>query len=298
MKLISGSSNLPLATKIAQYLNIETIDLEISKFANGEKRVWIKDDIAGENICLVQSFDQPVDENIVETLLLIDALERAGARHINFIIPWMGYSLQDKVFRDGEPIAARVIANIISNTYIKRVSLLDLHNSSIPGFFSIPTHHILALKPFTKYVQDNFNLSAAVIVSPDFGGLKRARTFADTLSLELENIDKHRDLYTGKVTPKGLSGDVKDKVCIIYDDVINTGGTVVETAKFLKEKGAREVHFLITHGLFAGDGLAKMNDESIDSVVITNSVHHENLPDKIKIVDVAPVLGESIRAWI
>ena len=298
MKLLSGSSNLPLATKIAKNLNIDMLNVEITKFDNGEKRVWIKNDIAGENICLIQSFDQPVDENIIEILLLIDALERAGARHINFIIPWMGYSLQDKVFRDGEPIAARVIANIISNTYVKRVTLLDLHNSSIPGFFSIPTHHILALKPFTEYVQDNFNLSEAVVVSPDFGGLKRARTFADTLSLELENIDKHRDLYTGKVTPKGLSGDVTGKICLIYDDVINTGGTVVETAKFLKEKGAKEVHFLVTHGLFAGDGLEKMTDESIDSVVITNSVQHDDLPEKINIVDVTPILSQAIKAWI
>lgn len=298
MKLISGSSNLPLATKIANYLNIEIVDIEITKFDNGEKRIWIKDRIEGEDICLVQSFDKPVDENIIETLLIIDALERAGVKHINFIIPWMGYSLQDKVFRDGEPIAAKVIANMISNTYVKRVSLLDLHNSSIPGFFSIPTNHILALKPFAQYVENNFDLDEAIIVSPDFGGLKRAHTFADTLSLELENIDKHRDLYTGKVTPKGISGDVKDKVCLIYDDVINTGGTVVETAKFLKNKGAKEVHFLITHGLFAGKGLEKMMDENIDSVVITNSVHHKDLPQKIKVIDVAPVLGESIKAWI
>ena len=298
MKLISGSSNLPLATNIAKYLNIQMVDIEISKFSNGEKRVWIKDDIAGENIALIQSFDKPVDENIIETLLIIDALERAGARHINFIIPWMGYSLQDKVFRDGEPIAARVIANIISNTYIKRVSLLDLHNSSTPGFFSIPTHHILALKPFVKYAKQNYELSNALVVSPDFGGLKRARSFADVLELELVNIDKHRNLHTGKVTPKGISGDVEGKVCLIYDDIINTGGTVVETAKFLKDKGAREVHFLVTHGLFAGKGLEKMMDDSIDSVVITNSVHHDDLPEKIKIIDVAPVLGEAIRTWI
>jgi ribose-phosphate pyrophosphokinase len=298
MKLISGSSNLPLATHIAQHLGIEMIDREINTFSNGEKRVWIKDEIAGENICFVQSFDRPVDENIIESVLIIDALERAGVRHIYFIIPWMGYSLQDKVFRNGEPIAAKVIANIISNSYVKRVSLLDLHNSSIPGFFSIPTHHLLALEPFADYARVHFDLDNAVVVSPDFGGLKRARTFAETLSLELENIDKHRDLHTGKVTPKGLSGEVNNKICIIYDDVINTGGTVVETAKFLKDKGAKEVHFLVTHGLFAGEGFDKMLDESIDSIVITNSVHHNNLPDKIKLVDVSSVLGDSIKTWL
>lgn len=298
MKLISGTSNLPLAQKIAQVLGAPMIDLEISTFANGEKRIWVKDDIAGENVSLVQSFNTPVDENIVETLLIVDALERAGARHINLVIPWLGYSLQDKVFRDGEPIAARVIADLLSNSHAKRAVLLDLHNSSIPGFFSIPTQHILALKPFAQYVRDHFDLSQAIVVSPDFGGLKRARTFADELGLELGNIDKHRDLTTGHVTPKGVSGDVSGKICLIYDDVINTGGTVVEVAKFLKEKGAREVHFLVTHGLFASEGMQKMEDTSIDSVVITNSIHHPELPSKIKTIDSASLFAESIKTWV
>jgi len=298
MKLISGTSNLPLAQKIADQLGAPLLDVEITRFANGEKRVWVKDKIAGENVSLVQSFNSPVDENIVETLLIIDALERAGARHINLIIPWMGYSLQDKVFRDSEPIAARVIADLLSNSHAKRAVLLDLHNSSIPGFFSIPTQHLLALTPFAEYIRENFNQNETIIVSPDFGGLKRARTLAELLGLELENIDKHRDLTTGKVTPKGVTGDVEGKICIIYDDVINTGGTVVEVAKFLKEKGAKEVHFLVTHGLFAGDGLMKMEDPSIDSVVITNSIHHLNLPPKIRVIDVSKLLADSVKTWV
>lgn len=298
MKLISGTSNLPLAQKIADQLGSPLIDIEISKFANGEKRVWIKDKIAGENVSLVQSFNIPVDENIIETLLIIDALERAGARNINLIIPWLGYSLQDKVFRDGEPIAARVVADLLSNSHAKRAVLLDLHNSSIPGFFSIPTQHQLVLSAFAEYVKESFNQTETIIVSPDFGGLKRARTFAELLGLDLENIDKHRDLTTGKVTPKGVTGDVEGKICIIYDDVINTGGTVVEVAKFLKEKGAKEVHFLVTHGLFAGDGLIKMEDSSIDSVVITNSIHHLNLPPKIRVIDVSKLLADSVKTWV
>lgn len=296
MKLISGSSNPQLAKKIADHLDVEILTAEISKFANDEKWIWIRDKVAGENVCVVQSHDKPVDENIMETLLMVDALERAGARHVTLIIPWLGYSLQDKIFRGGEAISAKVVANIISNSYVKRVILLDLHNSSIPGFFSIPTHHILALNPFAKYAQENFDLENAIVVSPDFGGLKRARTFAEKLNLDLANIDKHR--ANGEVYTKGISGDVTDKICLIYDDVINTGGTVVEVAKFLKEKGAKEVHFLITHGLFAGDGIQKMSDENIDSVVITNSVHHHNLPEKIKIADISEVLSDSIRTWM
>lgn len=298
MKLISGTSNLPLAQKIADQLGSPLIDIEISKFANGEKRVWIKDKIAGENVSLVQSFNIPVDENIIETLLIIDALERAGARNINLIIPWLGYSLQDKVFRDGEPIAARVVADLLSNSHAKRAVLLDLHNSSIPGFFSIPTQHQLVLSAFAQYVKESFNQTETIIVSPDFGGLKRARTFAELLGLDLENIDKHRDLTTGQVTPKDVTGDVIGKICIIYDDVINTGGTVVEVAKFLKDKGAKEVHFLVTHGLFAGEGLMKMEDPSIDSVAITNSIHHLNLPPKIRVIDISKLLADSVKTWV
>lgn len=296
MKLVSGSSNPQLASKIAKHLDIELIPTEISKFSNDEKRVWIQGSVAGDNVCLVQSHNLPVDENIVETLLLIDALERAGARHVSLVIPWLGYSLQDKVFRNGEPISAKVIADMISNSYVKRVILLDLHNSSIPGFFSIPTHHLLALQPFVNYARSNYDLMNAVVVSPDFGGLKRARTFAETLELELMNIDKQR--VDGKVMTRGISGDVSGKICLIYDDVINSGGTVVEVAKLLKEKGAKEVHFLVTHALFAGEGLAKMADKNIDSVVITNSVHHENLPDKIKTADISGILADSLKTWI
>jgi len=298
MKLLSGTSNPQLAQKVAAKLNIEVLDCKISKFKNGEKRVWIKNKIAGENVCLVQSFSQPVDENIIEMLLLIDALERAGARHVSVVIPWMGYSLQDKVFRPGEAIAAKVVADLLSNSHVKRVILLDLHNSSIPGFFSIPTHHLLALDPFVKYAKKNFDMKNSIVVSPDFGGLKRARTFAEELKIELVNVDKQRNVKTGQVITRGISGEVKGRTCLIYDDIINTGGTVIEVAKFLKEKGAKEVHFLITHALFAGQGLEKMSDPSIDSVIITNSVYHDNLPSKIKVIDIAPEIAESLRSWV
>lgn len=298
MKIVSGTSNKSLAQSIAQNLELPVLDVEISKFKNGEKRIWIKENLHGENIVIVQSFSDPADEYIMEFLLLTDALERAGARHLNLVLPWMGYSLQDKVFRPGEPIAAKVVANLISNAYVKRAHLLDVHNTSISGFFSIPTQHHSTLQLFENYVRDTYDTSNAVVVSPDFGGLKRARQLADVLDLELENVDKHRDLKTGKVTPMGLSGDVSNKICIIYDDLINTGSTVVEVARFLKSHGAKEVHFLVTHGLFAGDGLVQMADEHIDSVVITNSIQHTNIPEKIKVIDTGPLFAEAIKPWL
>src|SRR5690348_3446130 len=148
MKLISGQSNRPLATSLAHQLSIPLVDIDIETFANGEKKILIKDDVQGENIVLVQSFTQPVDEHIMEFLLIIDALERMGARHINAVIPWLGYSMQDKAFRAGEPLSAKVVANLVSNSYIKRTFLLDTHNTSIVGFFSVPTHHSIALPLF------------------------------------------------------------------------------------------------------------------------------------------------------
>jgi ribose-phosphate pyrophosphokinase len=295
MFIFSGSSNPKLAAKIAEKANAIPGDVSIEVFANGEKRVRILSDVMGKEVAIVQSFTSPVDSNIMEFLLMADALERAGSRRVIAIIPWMGYSLQDKVFRDGEPIAARVVADLISHAFTRRVLLLDLHNSSIPGFFSVPTQHLRAISLFEQYVKNQFQLSDAVVVSPDFGGIKAARVFADRLGVELANIDKHRDLHTGKVTPMGVAGhSIKDKICFVYDDVINTGSTVVEGAKFLKEHGAREVHFCVSHGLFANGGMKKMTEEAIDSVVITDSVYHPELSEKVKVVSAADLFAQAI----
>lgn len=298
MKIISGTSNRALAQSIATKLNLKLIDTEITKFKNGEKRVWIKEDLHGENVVLIQSFSEPVDEYIIEFLLITDALERAGVRHVHLVLPWMGYSLQDKLFRKGEPIAAKVISNLISNAYVKRVHLLDLHNTSIPGFFSIPTHHHSPMDMFKKYINKNLDIKNAIVVSPDFGGLKRARVLANELELDLANVDKHRDLTTGKVTPMGISGNVEGKVCLIYDDIINTGSTVVEVAKYLKQQKAKEVHFLVTHGIFAKNGLTMMTDESINSVVITNSILHKELPEKIIVLDTSELFVKALKTWM
>lgn len=294
MILFSGSSNGVLAKQLATSLGIELGEVESTTFANGERRIRILNPVKGQHTVLVQSFSQPVDANILEFVLIADALERAGARSVTAVIPWLAYSLQDKVFRDGEPLASRVIADIVSNSYVQRVLLMDLHNASIAGFFSVPTEHVRALPLFSKYVKEKFDLSKAVVVSPDFGGLKQARVFANAVELDLLNVDKHRDLSTGEVTPVGLSGEATGKICFVYDDVINTGSTVAEVARFLKSKGAAEVHFMVTHGLFAGDGLEKIQDEAIDSIVITNSVYHPNLPAKVIPLSVAELLAAAI----
>lgn len=315
MQIISGTSNRPLAQAVATQFGVPLSDVEISRFANGEKRVWVKDDVRGQNVVILQSLSQPTDEHIIELLLLVDAVERQGARHVNVVVPWMGYSLQDKVFREGEPIAAKVVANLISNAYVKRVFVLDLHNSSTPGFFSIPTQHISAMELFVNHVQQHWGNQPLVVASPDFGGLKRARVFAEKLGVELVNVDKQRDLHTGQTKAVDVSGDVQGKVVIVFDDVINAGGTVVNTAQLLKDRGAQAVHFLATHGLFADQGRTKIEASVVDSVVVTNSVPAPSPEDstaaatppagsppdrstKIQYLDASPLFVTALRPWL
>ncbi len=298
MKVISGSSNQPLAAGIAKLLGCELTKVEISKFANGEKRVWIKEPVKGHNVILVQSFSHPTDEYIMEFLLLADALERMGARHINLVLPWMGYSLQDKVFRDGESIAAKVVADLISNVYVKRVFVLDLHNSSTPGFFSIPTQHLSALEFFADYIHQNFDLKNSVVASPDFGGLKRARTLAEKLDIDLVKIDKQRNLTTGEVSSLGVSGDIRNKSIIIFDDVINSGSTVVSAAEVLKKHGAASVHFLSTHGPLVDSAYERMQNSLVDSVVVSNSIIQPAANAKLKVLDIAPLFAEELKTWV
>ena len=297
MTILSGTSNQPLAAEISAHLSIPLVDVEINEFANGEKRVWIKEALAGEDVVIVQSLTHPTDEHIIELLLLIDPVERLGAKEVHVIIPWLGYSLQDKVFRPGEPIAVKVVANLISNSYVRRVYLMDVHNTSTPGFFSVPTTHLSASSLFVEYSKENIDLKNSVVASPDFGGLKRARQFATDLELDLVHIDKNRDLRSGDITSAILHGDVKQKNVLIFDDTIQSGGTVKEAAEVLKEAGAKEVHFMATHGPMVNKAYSIIDNSAIDSVVVTNSVDHSQDHKKIHVVDASPVFVTAIEQW-
>lgn len=298
MRLIAGSSNQVLAQSLSHHLNIPLVESELSEFANGERRVWIKERLDGQDVVILQSFSAPVDTNLMELLLMVDALERLGAKDVHVIIPWYGYSLQDKVFRDGEPIAAKVVANLVSHSYVKRVYLVDLHNTSITGFFNVPTTHISAMPLFIELAKNCCKQKDLVIASPDFGGLKRARQFATQLAAPLVNIDKHRDLRTGLVSAVGLHGEVAGKTVVVYDDIIVAGSTVTESAEILKKEGAKAVHFYATHGLFVGNAAQKLQGSKVDSVVVTNTILKENLPDKIKTINIGPILASTLEEWL
>lgn len=299
MKVLSGSSNSILAEHIAAQLEIDLVAADLSVFANNERRVHITDDVRGENIVLVQSFSDPTDTHIIEFLLMVDALERLGARHVTALIPWMGYSLQDKAFLRGEPISAKVIANLVSHAYVKRAVIFDLHNSSIPGFFSIPTVHVSAARLFADHIRESFAMQNVIVASPDFGGLKRARQFAELLDVDLVNIDKQRNLRTGEVTAHSVQGgSVSGKTVVLFDDCILSGGTVVEASALLKEQGANDVHFVATHGLFTGEALEKLANSTVDSVIITNSIYHPTLPPQVKVLDAAPIFLPELQPWM
>lgn len=298
MKLISGLSNPLLAQKIAKELNIEHVPTEISTFANGEKRVRIQADLQSETAILLQSLSSPVNDMIIELVLMADAVERLGATKVIAVIPWLGYSLQDKVFRNGEPISAKVIANLVSNSFISQVYLLDLHNSSIPGFFSVPTFHLSFFKVFSQYAQNYLDMKNCLVVSPDFGGLKKAKKFADELKLPLANIDKSRNLSTGEVSINSLQGSgVKGKCALLFDDCIVSGSTAIAAAKLLKEQGASQVYFFATHGLFVNDSVQKIADSKLDHVVISDSIYHSNLAAKITVLTAAPTFATVLKNY-
>ncbi len=297
MKIISGSSHSQLATNIAHKLKVDLIECDIKQFRNHEKRIWVKDNVRSENVTIVQAFNEPVDSHIIETLLMADALQRAGARHVNLIVPWLAYSLQDKVFRSGEPISAKVIANILSQSYIKRAFLLDLHNSSIPGFFSIPTEYLSAMNVFIQYTKQKNNLSDCVVASPDFGGLKKAREFSNILDLDLVNIEKSRNRKSGEVTIHDIHGRIKNKHILIYDDVIMSGGTLIEASKILKQKGASKVTCFATHGIFCSNAIEKIEKSDIDEIIITNSVPQKK-NKKITVLDIADTFAQALVKWL
>lgn len=296
MVVVSGSSHPKLAAEIAQLLAAPLIPCEISVFPNTEKRLRVLGEVKNQDVALIQSLSSPVDTLVVETLLLADALERLGARSIKLIIPWLGYSLQDKVFLPGEPLSAKVIASIISHSFIERVFLLDLHNSSIPGFFSVPTEYISANQLFVEYAKASFDLKQVVVTSPDFGGLKRAKQFADALDVDMVKVEKTRDRHTNEIIETHLQGEVADKIALIYDDVIATGGTVISVAQTLKEKGAAQVYFMATHGLFVGEAIKKLSQASaVDGIVVTNSIHHEQLPERTTVLDCAALFASALQ---
>lgn len=298
MKVFSGSSNPKLARKIARELNVKLGKIELSRFANFECRVWIKEEVANDKAVIIQSFSYPPDEHLMEFCLITDALRRLGVKKIIAVIPWLGYCIQDKVFRPGEPLSAKVIAKILQSLKINRIITLDLHNETISGFFDLPFTHLSATELFIDYFSQK-KTKIDSVVSPDVGALKKATKFAQALSLPLVVINKKRDLATGKVSILGVNDNVKGKSVLIVDDFISTGGTLIQTAQFLKRKGVKKIYACLTHHFYIKGVQEKIEKSSLDKLYVTDTIQPLKVVkyNKLKIISVANLIAEVIKKY-
>lgn len=297
IKLITGNANPELARKVSEYLKIPLAETMVSTFSDGEIMVQIKENVRGSDAFVIQSTCTPVNHNIMELLLIIDALKRASARRITAVIPYYGYARQDRKVQPRVPISAKLVANLIAVAGANRVLSIDLHAGQIQGFFDIPVDHLYATPVILEYLKNNNLLASIIVVSPDAGGVERARAFAKKINAPLAIIDKRRDApNVSKVMH--VIGEVKDKDALIIDDIIDTAGTVVQAAQALKEKGARRVFAACTHAVLSGPAIDRLNNSLIEELIVTDTIPVENKKEicpKIRILTIAHLLGEAIK---
>lgn len=296
IKIFSGNSNIPLAEEIASHLGITLGQGYATTFSNGETRVSIEETVRGCDVYIVQSLSNPSDHYIMELLIMIDAMRRASAGRITAVIPYFAYARQDRKTRPREPISAKLLANLITVAGANRVITMDLHAGQIQGFFDIPVDPLQASPILAEYVKNNLNIENSVVVSPDVGGVARARAFASRLHLPIAIIDKRRPA-PGEAEVMYIVGDVKDKTCIVIDDMIDTGGTLIKGAEALLEDGATEVYACATHPVFSGNAIENIKNSCIKKVIVTNTIRleKEQLCDKIVVLSVAKLFAEAIE---
>tara|TARA_B110000881_G_scaffold208009_1_gene212750 strand:+ start:170 stop:1096 length:927 start_codon:yes stop_codon:yes gene_type:complete len=294
MKIISGNSNHDLSKEIADYIKIKLADATITKFSDKEIFVEIHENVRGEDVFIIQSTSFPANDNLMELLVTIDALRRGSASRITAVLPYFGYARQDRKTGPRTPISAKMVANLITTAGANRVLTMDLHAGQIQGFFDIPLDNLYAQPLFTKDIIDNKRSDNLVFVSPDVGGVMRARSFAKKLDADLAIIDKRRDA-PGVSAAMNVIGNVEGKKCIIIDDLVDSGGTICNAAIALKAKGATEVYGYCSHGVYSGKALDNIQSSVIEEMVCTNSIKPIfEVPKNMKFLSVAPLFGEAI----
>jgi len=295
IKLLTGTSNQNLAKEVSEYLNIPLSDAIVSRFSDGEVRVQINESMRGEDVFVIQSLCPPINESIMELLLILDAIKRASAGRITAVIPYYAYARQDRKDKPRVPISARLLADLITVAGAQRVVVVDLHSPQIQGFFNIPVDNLHALGVLYDYLKDKVDSSNTVVVSPDAGGVERARLLANKIGCPIAIIYKRRP-EPNVAEVLDIIGDVKGKRAIIVDDIIDTAGTVCAASELLLSKGASRVDVVATHGLLSGPAVERLRKSPIEEVVVTNTIpaEHKNL-EKLKVVSIAPLIGEAIR---
>jgi len=297
LKVFSGNAHPALAREICAELGVPLAEARVGRFPDGEVRLQILENVRGADVFVIQPTCRPVNENLMELLIMLDALRRASADRITAVIPYYGYARQDRKDRPRVPISSKLIADLLTSAGADRILALDLHAGQIQGFFNIPVDHLFATPVTVSYFR-KLKLKNVIVVSPDTGGVERARAFAKRLKAPLAIIDKRRE-DADVVEMFNVIGDVAGKTCLIVDDMIDTGGTLVKSAHALKEKGADKVYACCAHGVFAGDAIKKISAAPLEQVVATNSIPLSPGAEhcgKIQVLSVAKLLADAIRS--
>lgn len=294
IKIFSGTANLPLAEEIVEYVGIPLGKAQLNRFSDGEITIRIGESVRGTDSFIIQPLSSPANENIMELLIIVDALKRASSKSVNVVVPYYGYARQDRKTRAREPITAKLLADIITAAGASRVVAMDLHAGQIQGFFNIPFDHLTSISILARYFMDK-NIENGIVVSPDLGGVTRTRELANYLKMPIAVIDKKRNA-PNEAEVMNIIGDVEGKTCILIDDIIDTGGTIVLGAEALLERGAKEAYACCTHPVFSGPALERMCSSALSEVVVTNTIPFKQgeCPDKIKVLSVASLIGEAI----
>jgi ribose-phosphate pyrophosphokinase len=295
MQLFAGSSNQPLAQAVAEKLGIPLGKLTLSRFANSEARVLIEEKKVDKEVVILQSLSAPTDEHLVELVLIADALKRSGAKSITTVIPYLGYSKQDKVFLPGEPLSVKAVAQMLQVVPLERVITFDLHNQAILGFFDVPVTHLSANQLFLNHFRSKMG-DKVVVVAPDAGAVKAGTEFAKQLNLPVAYIDKSRNLITGEVSIVEINRDVRGHQIIILDDMISTGSTLIEVARFLNERDVQNISVAATHHLYVPEAQNRLDQSSLDSLVVTDTNKPKSQSEKLHILSVAPLIAETLAA--
>ena len=298
MKIMAGNSNLPLARAIAGYLEIPLTDASVRRFADEEIFIEIHENVRGEDLFIVQSTSYPANDNLMELLIAIDACKRASARRITAVVPYFGYARQDRKPGPRTPISAKLVANLITEAGADRVLAVDLHAGQIQGFFDIPTDNLFSAPTMAADIQARYGDDDLMVVSPDVGGVVRARALAKRLdNAPLAIVDKRRE-RPGESEVMNIIGDVAGRFCILIDDIVDSAGTLCNAAAALKESGAEDVVAYCTHGVLSGAAVARVDNSVLRELVITDSIaayEAAAATDKIRILTIAPLLAEAIR---
>lgn len=302
LKLFSLNSNRPLAEKIAKEVGVELCEVTVNKFSDGEIQVNIEESIRGAEVFVIQSISDPINDSLMELLIMIDALRRASAEKINVVIPYYGYSRQDRKAKSREPITAKLVANLLEMDNIDRVLTLQLHSPQIQGFFDIPVDNLTSAPLLASYFTDNnFNKDEIVVISPDHSSISKARSVAKILGSSLAIIDNRDESngdhdYQFKNKKVEIIGDVKNKIAIIIDDLIDTGYRLVSASEVLKEEGARQIYGCATHAILSSNSYELIESSSLKKVIVTDSIfiNKFKMIDKLEVLSVGPLIGNAI----